>query len=237
MQTAHVPARSITRQQLGSASNSLTAGKDRQSYESGAAAANAGANQVQSLTLSPFPNPSHMRCALVVFRLSRRPDGQARRMLRKCMPGRDRLPVNGGGMTSILAPIICRKVQRENNPQQKDTSRFDSGMRHHGFFGLSMLPAGVEAVPFLTGNEKPAVLDGLHGFRRGFFGKKPQKKGQRSRVPDIGARWQSGSERRLTTGQTGHLGEGPPRPSFEENGAMPGRTRPWKPDAIKAIDL
>lgn len=37
----------------------------------------------------------------------------------------------------------------------------------------------------------------------------------------------------MTTGQTGHLGEGPPRPSFEENGAMPGRTRPWKPDVFK----
>ena len=69
------------------------------------------------------------------------------------------------------------------------------------------------------GNEKPAFLKVFMVFDKGFSGEKNRmRKNQRSRGPDNGARWQSGSERRLTMGQTRHLGEGMPRPSFEETG-------------------
>ncbi len=61
--------------------------------------------------------------------------------------------------------------------------------------------------PVLTGNEKPSFFPHLfHVFLGWLLRKKAsEEKTQRSRGPDIGARWQSGSEQRLTAGQTAVL--------------------------------
>lgn len=154
----------------------MTAGNRPAFYENGAKSANVGANQVRSLTFSPFPNPSHMRCALVAS-ASRRPDGQACRILRDRMPGRDRLPVNGRGMTSASAPI---NMPQSSTGEQSSAKGYEPVRLRHAAPRLDgdracSLRRGNR--PVLTGNEKPSFFPHLfHVFLGWLLRKKASEK-------------------------------------------------------------